>query len=340
MGFRNSIHRSTTGAGKVGGIPATDVVERFQSQNLDSRIPNPKPRNPNPNPLSPTPNPQSPIPNPSSIFRLLIDPPGDGAWNMAVDEALLESVAGGERPTLRFYGWREPTLSLGYFQDSAERARHPASAECPLVRRPSGGGAIVHDRELTYGLALPDRHRLAADRLGTYRAVHESLIRALSDWDIEASLYTCCMAAAEREKTQNNSRRPTASGPEKPTAPDRQPFLCFQRRALGDVLAGGVKIAGSAQRRRRGAVLQHGSVLLARSAAAPELDGLKERTGRQISADNLIEAWLKTLAEVLGVEWADSVLAGGERSRAAVLLGEKYASPTWTINRGRLQESF
>src|SRR6185295_18138238 len=88
-------------------------------------------------------------------MRLLIDPPGGGAWNMAVDEALLETAATTGQATLRFYQWQEPTLSLGYFQSVADRQQHAASLDCPVVRRASGGGAILPDRELTYSVALP-----------------------------------------------------------------------------------------------------------------------------------------------------------------------------------------
>src|SRR4051812_36941289 len=87
--------------------------------------------------------------------RVLFDPPAEGAWNMAVDEALGEAAAETKIATLRFYGWSRPTLSLGYFQKHDERVAHVGSAGCELVRRASGGGAIVHDRELTYSLALP-----------------------------------------------------------------------------------------------------------------------------------------------------------------------------------------
>src|SRR5437868_3979467 len=92
---------------------------------------------------------------PVTALRLIIDSPGDGAWNMAVDEALLETAANTNQATLRLYQWRQPTLSLGYFQLAADRAQHAASAACLLIRRPSGGGAILHDRELTYSIALP-----------------------------------------------------------------------------------------------------------------------------------------------------------------------------------------
>src|SRR5262245_57717493 len=90
-----------------------------------------------------------------SEIRLLSDPPAPGAWNMAVDEVLLTAAAASGQATLRFYTWNEPTLSLGYFQAAADRQQHAASLACTLVRRASGGGAILHDRELTYSVALP-----------------------------------------------------------------------------------------------------------------------------------------------------------------------------------------
>ena len=100
-------------------------------------------------------------------IRLLHDPPAAGAWNMAVDEALLETAADSGVATLRFYQWNEPTLSLGYFQAATDRDQHPASRDCPLVRRASGGGAILHDRELTYSMAmsLPSARSSEATRL-------------------------------------------------------------------------------------------------------------------------------------------------------------------------------
>ena len=95
----------------------------------------------------------------------------------------------------------------------------------------------------------------------------------------------------------------------------------------------GEKIAGSAQRRRRGAVLQHGSVLLARSPAAPELDGLKELAAETILVEEFIEAWLEKLAAALAVQWQRGSLGDADRRRAAELAKEKYGSPAWTKAR-------
>ena len=80
--------------------------------------------------------------------RLIIDSPAEGAWNMAVDEALLDSCSRTGMPTLRFYQWSKATLSLGYFQRHRDREQHVASRDCPLVRRSTGGRAIIHDQEL------------------------------------------------------------------------------------------------------------------------------------------------------------------------------------------------
>ena len=87
--------------------------------------------------------------------RLIIDPPAAGSWNMAVDEALLRSAGESRQLTLRVYQWEQPTLSLGYFQAHERPAEHAASQPCPVVRRATGGGAIVHDREITYSLTAP-----------------------------------------------------------------------------------------------------------------------------------------------------------------------------------------
>src|SRR5438874_5319096 len=148
-----------------------------------------------------------------STARLIIDLPAEGQWNMAVDEALLESAAAG-LPTLRFYPWQVPTLSLGYFQNAADRAQHAASLACPLVRRTTGGGAIVHDRELTYSFAAPQTDRRDARAAALYNAFHETLADVLASLDVQAHLYR--------------------SQPLVEIGQD-EPFLCFQRRAEGDV---------------------------------------------------------------------------------------------------------
>ena len=182
----------------------------------------------------------------------LTSQPLSGVRNMAVDEALL---AWG-RPVLRFYRWSEATVSLGYFQRYAERNDHAPSRDCPLVRRRSGGGAIVHDAELTYSLAIPHDSPLAKKRLELYEAIHHSFIAVLR----------CFGIPAEFSDTEQGGKNV---------------FLCFQRLHPCDVVVRDgnrvLKILGSAQyRNKTGSVLQHGSLLLDRSTTAPEFDGIQQ----------------------------------------------------------------
>lgn len=245
--------------------------------------------------------------------RLLIDPPGPGPWNMALDEALLEWSAAEGGWCWRFYAWEEPTLSLGYFQPYADRRGHAPSRDCPAVRRLTGGGAIVHHAELTYSLVVPGAAPVAARRDLLYENVHTTLIEVLAELGIQAELH----GKSDRGGTR------------------QEPFLCFQRRAPGDVVAGRRKIAGSAQRRRRGAVLQHGSVVLRRSSAAPEVEGLEELLGAAVDRDQLARAWLNSLARRMSLRWSRWALPSDERRRALQLARGRYNCRNWTQDRQR-----
>ncbi len=246
--------------------------------------------------------------------RFIIDPPASGTWNMAVDEALLESAGRGVT-TLRLYEWSEPTLSLGYFQAAEDRAGHAPSRTCPLVRRASGGGAIVHDRELTYCLAVPiaERFGQAADAL--FATVNLALIDALAEFGARAELYA----------PEANRFGATAQSP--------PPFLCFQRRSPGDVLIGSAKLAGSAQRRQRGGLVQHGSILLGQSACAPELPGIAEIAEARLSAAVLAPRFSERLAVKFGVDWNSAPLTADELGRARTLQCGRFASASWIYRR-------
>src|SRR5262249_17597328 len=195
-----------------------------------------------------------------SRCRLLPYAIGDGPRNMAADEVLLEAAAAGTA-SLRFYSWSAATLSLGYFQP--ERLRHTDErlAALPFVRPPSGGDALVHHHDLTYALALPAGSPWHSPEPWP-RRMHGIIIAALADRGVPAELYT----------------------------PPRQraPFtglLCFQHWTTDDVIVGNGKVVGSAQRRQRGAILQHGAILLAQSLHTPSLPGILEWTGRRLSAE-------------------------------------------------------
>jgi lipoyl(octanoyl) transferase len=246
-----------------------------------------------------------------SPCRLLVDGPAAGAWNMALDEILLEGAAERKLASLRFYGWSEPTLSLGYFQSAADAQRHAASRGSPIVRRQTGGGAILHDSELTYCLAVPLENPLAADATRLYRAVHDALVSTLKRYGIETML---CRASEEVG---------TAS----------QPLMCFQRRTCGDVLLGTSKVCGSAQRRRRGAILQQGSLLLAASPRAPELPGIRELTGKTPAVGPLSQSWGREIAAGLHLALVAGRLSETEGHEVRTLTLEKYSTRAWNERR-------
>ncbi len=279
----------------------------------------------------------------STTWRVIFDPAGAGPWNMAVDEVLGESAAEREIATLRFYSWSLATLSLGYFQNYSERTAHVASHNCPAVRRASGGGAILHDQELTYSLALPCSERAVGDAEWLYLAVHGALVKALATWGVNAVI----RCQARNSDVAKDETRELSCATEVPTPFQKtvqiqrenqsqdspEPFLCFQRRAGGDVIVGSTKIAGSAQRRRRGAILQHGSVLLEQSRLAPELSGIFELTGVRISPDDLQKKWLAGLAKQLQFAGQPAKLSSAEVVRAKELATLKYDHSDWTNRR-------
>src|SRR5262245_25376987 len=194
---------------------------------------------------------------------------------MAADEALLHSAVEGAA-SLRFYGWSPPTLSLGYFQ--SERVRHadPLLAALPFVRRPSGGDTLVHHHELTYALALPSGPPWQSRPVSWLRRMHAIIAAALEPWGVAASLH------------------------ERPAGERRQRSLCFLNFTPGDLILNGAKIAGSAQRRHRGALLQHGAILLARSSHAPSLPGICELAGRLLYIEEFSHAIHREFARQTG----------------------------------------
>ncbi len=233
---------------------------------------------------------------------------------MAVDEVLLHWAAAEGGCAWRFYQWAEATLSLGYFQSVSDRQKHPPSRNCPLVRRASGGGAIIHDIELTYSFVVSAEHALSFGRRRLYDAVHAVLVETLAEFGVEASLFE----AANPSRTCEN------------------PFLCFQRRSPGDVVVeSGHKVAGSAQRRLGGAILQHGSVLLDCSPTAPELPGLNQFGRHKIKIEELIASWRQRIERELLLEFDSDRLTDDELADARRIAEEKYAADIWTEFRGR-----
>jgi len=244
---------------------------------------------------------------------------------MAVDEAVLESVAAGSSPpTLRFYGWSPPCVSLGYFQpfevvDLDACAGHGVD----VVRRPTGGRAILHDAELTYSVALPAS--VLGEEVGVLPSYHR-ISRAL-----QAGLAALGVATTMAP--------PSAA----PTTVEHGP-ACFDRPSAHEILLQGRKLVGSAQVRRGSAVLQHGSVLIEartarlvlclRGAAADKarLDaaviGLAEVGVSELGA--VRAALVKGFEREFGAAIASGRLSAGEREQAARLASLKYGLAEWT----------
>lgn len=244
----------------------------------------------------------------SGIIRVLQDSALAGPVNMARDEALLTLV--GERaspPTLRLYQWNPPTISLGYFQHYADyEALPPPAGELAVVRRQTGGGAILHDLELTYSLTLPLEHPLLADGPnGLYELAHDAIIACLADLGIESG----------------------RCGVTDDSGAAKGPFFCFARRHCYDVLIGQDKLAGSAQRRTKSAVLQHGSIILGNRYA-------QQPTARSGAAfDESVEALRRALpmrlVEHTGLSFDRGEWRPGELEATEPLVA-KYAGDDWT----------
>jgi lipoate-protein ligase A len=230
---------------------------------------------------------------------------------MALDEALLDLVAGGHEPAyLRTYGWTIPTLSLGYFQQLALVRADPRFASVPLVRRLTGGGAIWHHHELTYALVVPASHPLARPSTRLYQAVHQAIVEALVGLGIHAKLRGAIVASPQSER--------------------RRPLLCFTDPNPDDIVSENLKIVGSAQRRRAGAVLQHGSVLLARSWGTPELPGLSDLTDASPDPEYWSAKLLEGVPGALGLEGMHGDIPDQILRRATQLERAVYRNCRWT----------
>ena len=260
-----------------------------------------------------------------ATWRLLLDPPAAGAWNMAVDEVLLDGVAeGGAPPTLRFYGWAPPCLSLGYFQpfevvDVAGCRRLGVE----VVRRPTGGRAILHDRELTYSVALPLR-LLGEDGavLPSYHRVSLALERGLTR--LGAPVVLAPESAAQAGPTH---------GP-----------VCFDRPSAHEILLNGRKLVGSAQVRRATAILQHGSILIEprmeRLLACLRIpDGLGGRIEDGVAGlhevgdfepATIAGVLADAFAQQFGVNLVPGRLRPDERRAARGLAASKFQTVAWT----------
>jgi lipoate-protein ligase A len=267
-----------------------------------------------------------------SLWRLIISPPAEGPANMATDEAILESVAAGaERPTLRLYAWEPACLSIGYAQPvfEADEARLTEKG-WSLVRRPTGGRAILHTDELTYAVIAPAANpHVKGGVLASYRHLSQGLIIAL------------------RRLGLDPETRDAEPVPEE----QRADPVCFEVPSAYEITVRGRKLIGSAQLRRQGGVLQHGSLPLTgdigriclelrfpdEAARQTHIDRLRMRActvadllGRDVTWNEAAGAIRAGFAEALGLHFDEGSLTPAEIRRADHLVRERYTQPDWT----------
>jgi lipoyl(octanoyl) transferase len=228
--------------------------------------------------------------------------------NMALDEALLQSALERGTASLRFYFWSEPTLSLGYFQSHTERLTDPLLKGVAYVRRPTGGAAILHHLEITYALALPAGPPWHNSESWICR-MHHAIAAALRRFEVTASPVVC----GEEQKLG--------------------PHLCFLHQTPADLRIKGHKVVGSAQRRPRGATMQHGSILLRRSPYAPKLPGICDLAARDLDSNELASAIVAELSAATGWAFEPNDWTDAERRAADEIERTKYATREWNEKR-------
>jgi lipoate-protein ligase A len=266
-------------------------------------------------------------------WRLIYDSPAPGAWNMAVDEAIMESISiENTPPTLRLYAWIPYCLSLGHAQrieDVNLNALH--QRQWGLVRRPTGGKAILHADELTYSvIALQNDPHVCGSILESYLRISSALLNSLKLLNIQAD--------ARNIDTINKK------GIDNP--------VCFEITSNYEITCSGKKIIGSAQSRKMNVLLQHGAIplhgdirrvidvlnyqsdeerLLATSQLCDHAGTLLSVTGQLYSWEDVAQALIHGFSETFKITLKPDMLSESEIKRAQNLMSEKYANDYWTM---------
>lgn len=262
------------------------------------------------------------------------------SFNMALDEALLDWHSEGKiPPTIRFYGWDPATLSIGYFQKVEKEINLEAVKEHGLgfVRRPTGGRGVLHEHELTYSVIVSEEHpEMPKTVTEAYRVISEGILKGFQGLGLEA-YFAVPKTAEEREGLKN----PRSA-------------VCFDAPSWYELVVEGRKVAGSAQTRQKGVILQHGSILLDLdedklfSLFKYPSDRVKERMQRafkskavamnEISSETITmdmakEAFKKGFEEGLNIHLEPYELSEEETQYVVDLAGTRYESDDWNFKR-------
>lgn len=273
-------------------------------------------------------------------WRLLPFRCGNAYENMAIDEALFRlNHKDDAPPTVRFYCWEKPTVSLGYFQEAAKEINLDTCSHLgiDLVRRPTGGKAVLHGYDITYAVVAKETNPLfSKDILDTYRSISHCIAEGLNSLGINAVM---------------------ADEPRKGISPSLKP-CCFASPSRYELLVDGKKICGSAQARSQGVFLQHGSLLLDFNAReslsvlksythAPDqieslfnsVTSIRHCIGHDIETVTLCDVLKTGFEKVLGICFMDIGLTTGEKELMTELLKNKYSSNQWNMNGGAVKSA-
>jgi lipoate-protein ligase A len=263
-------------------------------------------------------------------WRILIDDFKDGATNMALDEAILwAGIKGLIRPTLRLYGWRPAAVSLGYFQEPTRDIDLTRCRELSLdiVRRPTGGRAVLHEQELTYSVVAPAKvFRKPSSILEIYKEISEAMITGLSLLGIEAH-----MVPIQHKK-----------GPVS--------VFCFSNPSAYEVAVEGKKLIGSAQRRSQRYILQQGSIIIDIDREKLEMvfphsgpqgwanmTSINEVRQSRLDFNSLQYAIQEGFCLAWGIGFLKDGLTSYEAGVTQQLKQSKYQLPEWNLTRPNLR---
>ncbi len=245
--------------------------------------------------------------NRTPYLRVIVDGAHDPYRNMAIDESLmLQCPEQNNIPVVRFYQWSIPSVSIGYFQSATEiLSGIEESSRYTLVRRPTGGGAVLHDNDVTFSIIFPE-NLLRTAVIDSYRMINESIIRCLTGND-GISLHDDDLQAGKQGA----------------------PTFCFNEPTRYDIIWKSIKIGGSAQRRRKGYVLHQSSFFYTKS---PELFG-NDITDEQEIRLQVRQSICQALSTLFAIPLHDDTVTDAETSCSERLLSSRYATEKWNFSR-------
>lgn len=274
------------------------------------------------------------------IWRFIDSGNASPSFNMALDEALLDWHSKGKiPPVIRFYGWSPAALSVGYFQNVEREINMDAVSAHGLgfVRRPTGGRGVLHEHELTYSVIVNEDHpEMPKTVTEAYRVISEGILRGFQNLGLEA--YFAVPRTSEEKDALKNPRS----------------AVCFDAPSWYELVVEGRKVAGSAQTRQKGVILQHGSILLdidedklfslfkysnervkerMQKAFKTKAVAINELSSRQISIDEAKKAFRKGFEEGLGIVLEPYTLSDEELHYVNSLAKDKYESAEWNFKR-------